>query len=141
MSGAPLAFVLHATRVSVRGADTIDPFVPGPGIDLVVERRADTRAIGTVGVRVEPDEDTLEVSVALDVEARGQGYGTEALGLVVEHALVERGFVRVVAFARSDDERTQHLLERVGLRYVALDGDDLLYLCRADARSPRDAAS
>lgn len=141
MTDAPAAFVLHAARVSVRSTDALDPFVPGPWADLTVELRADTRAIGTVGVRVEPDEDTVEVRVALEVEARGQGYGTEAVGLVVEHALTERGFVRVVAFAPSDDERTQHLLERVGLRYLALDGDDLLYLRRADARSPRDAAS
>lgn len=53
--------------------------------------------------------------------------------LVVAHALAERGFVRVVAFAASTDERTQHLLERVGLRAVAADGDDLLYLRRAAA--------
>ena len=132
MSGEARAFALHGARVVVRSVGTDDPFAPGPWVDLVIERRADTRPIGTIGVRVEPEEPTVELRIAVTVEARGAGYATEALATVVDHALTERAFVRVVAFVPSTDDRTQRLYERVGLRVVAADGDDLLYLRRAD---------
>jgi len=129
--------VVTTTQLVVRHLADDDPFTPGPWRDLVVEHRVELRTLGSLGVRVEPDEPTVEVRVALDEPARGQGYATEALAAVVDHALVERGFVRVVAFAPSADERTQHLLARVGLRAVAADGDDLVYLRRASESQPQ----
>lgn len=123
--------VVAASRVVVRHRAGGDPFAPGPWHDLVVEHRVETTELGILGIRVEADEPTVEVRITLHEAARGQGYATEALGAVVTHALAERGYVRVVAFAASTDDRTQHLLERVGLNAVAVDGDDLVYLRRA----------
>jgi len=123
--------VVTTARVVVRQPAGDDPFTPGPWHDLVVEHRAETTELGFLGVRVEADEPTVEVRIALHEPARGQGYATEALGAVATHALADRGFVRVVAFVASGDERAQHLFERVGLRAVAADGDDLVYVRRA----------
>ena len=132
MTDQPPALALDAARVVVRSTNPNDPFAPGPWADLVIERRADGHAIGSVGVRVEPEEATVEVRIEVTVKARGQGYGTEALATVVRHALVERRFVRVVAVVPAGDERAQRLYERVGLRVVATDGADLVYLRRTD---------
>jgi RimJ/RimL family protein N-acetyltransferase len=123
--------VVTTTRLVVRHRGDDDPFTPGSWHDLAVEHRVELRTLGSLGIRVEPEEPTVEVRVVLDEAARGQGYATEALTAVVDHAFGERGLARVVAFAPSADERTQHLLERVGLRAIAADGDDLVYLRRA----------
>lgn len=128
--------VVTTTRLVVRHRGDDDPFTPGPWRDLAVEHRVELRTLGSLGVRVEPEEPTVEVRVVLDEPARGQGYATEALTAVVDHALGERGFVRVVSFAPSADDRSQRLLERAGLRAVAADGDDLVYLRRAPEPHP-----
>ena len=122
--------VVTTTRIVVHHPGDDDPFRPGPWHDLVVERRVETTELGRLGVRVEAEEPTVEVRIALHQAHRGQGYATEALDAVAVHALTVRGLVRVVAFAPATDERAQRLLERVGLRAVAADGDDLVHLRR-----------
>ncbi len=83
--------VVTTTRLVVRHRGDEDPFTPGPWRDLAVEHRVERRTVGSLGVRVEPEEPTVEVRVVLD-EPAGQGYATEALTAVVDHALGERGF-------------------------------------------------
>jgi RimJ/RimL family protein N-acetyltransferase len=129
------ADLLFTARLVLR--TEVDPaarFRPGRRTLMTITRADTDEAIGEIDVRIEPEEPTAEISgVGLADHARGQGYATEALDAVVAHLLGARGFVRVVAFASSSDERAQRLLERVGLRAVAADGDDLVYLKRAGA--------
>ena len=122
---------LPTARTLVRFPGPGNPFLPGPWSDLVVVHRAERSELGRVGVRVEPEEPTIEVRVTMHGHATRQGYGTEALDAVVTHALVARGFVRVVAFADAHDDPRRRLFARVGLLPVAADGDDLVYVRRA----------
>ena len=123
--------LVRTARLVVHHAAHDDPFRdPGPWRDCVVVHGTDTSRLGWIGVRVEPDEPTVEVQIVIDEPARRQGYGAEALRAVVVQALSERAFVRVVAFAPSEDEAMQRVLYRAGLHPVAVDGDDLVYLAR-----------
>lgn len=123
--------VVRTVRLVVHHPAGSDPFVaPGTWRDLSVVRGSDATEVGRIGVRVEPEEPTVEVAVTVHAAAAGQGYGSEALGAVVTHALTDRGLLRVVAFAAATDEPRRRLFARIGLLPVAADGDDLVYLRR-----------
>ena len=101
---------------------------------LAIAPRATPGPIGRLGVRVEPDEPTAEITVSLAVEVRRRGYGAEALAALVDHLLTGCGFVRVVAVTHQDDERVHRLLGRVGFDPVARDGDEVVFSRRGDQR-------
>ena len=102
-------------------------FARGAWTQLAVERQDLGGLIGDVGVRVEPDEPTVELGVTFSVAAQRVGYATEALGAIVEHLLGVHKFERVIAVAHEDNGRVHRLLERVGLATVARDGDELIF--------------
>lgn len=105
----------------------VELFGRGVWTQLAVERQDLGGLIGDVGVRVEPDESTVELGVTFSAPAQGAGYATEALGAIVEHLLGVQEFERVIAVAHQDHRRVHRLLERVGLAAVARDGDELIF--------------
>ena len=83
-------------------------------------------ALGIIEVHMEPHEPTAELRwSASDLLA-------EALGAVIEHLFEVYALARVVAFTALHDTASQLLLEGAGLRFIAQDGDDLVYYRRAD---------
>lgn len=81
----------------------------------------------TVRVRFEAAEPTAVVEVE-DHAAEAAGPElTHALGAVVDHVFRWHEVVRVVTFVAASDEGAQHRWESVGLRAVAVDGDELVY--------------
>jgi RimJ/RimL family protein N-acetyltransferase len=62
------------------------------------------------------DEDSGRglISAWFTPDAQEQGYGTEAVGLLVEYAFAERRLNRVGAGARADNERSRATLETLG---------------------------
>ena len=86
--------------------------------------------IGDVGVRIEDLEPTAELGFTVARQHWGNGYGTEALDTVIEHLFAELALVRVVAFTDRDNAGAQRALERAGLRYVTMDGNDMVYYRR-----------
>ena len=87
-----------------------------------------TTAVGTITVRIEPDEPTAVLELALDDPDPEQRAATEAVNTLAEELLGPRALHRVVVFVLATDERTQHRLEAADIRAVAADGDDLVYL-------------
>lgn len=96
------------------------------------------------------DPGHVEVGILVfDPDARGQGIGTEAFVLWLDHLFVERGAFRVSFLTQPGNERMVRLGERCGFRLegvvrgsVMVEGtphDELLYgLTRDDPRpSPR----
>jgi len=64
--------------------------------------------------RINEDSGRAEVGVWFAPDARGQGYATEAVKLLVAHAFDERRLHRLDAGAMVSNDRSRALLERVG---------------------------
>lgn len=110
-----------------------DPFGLGAWTQLAVAHaHAPEALIGDVAVRLEREEPTAEVGFSLHPDHWGQGLMAEALDGVVSHLFSMLGLARVVAFTDQANERAQRTLERAGLRYLAMDGNDLVYYRRND---------
>lgn len=83
----------------------------------VVERRDDRAALGWVTLTVRSREHGIaEVGYTLSAEHHRQGYGSEALGLLVERAFAEPDVHRLEAVCSVDNEASWRLLERKGFR-------------------------
>ena len=82
------------------------------------------------------DFDAMECSAGihlLDDNVKGRGYGTEAERLLLRYAFEELGVVAVNADAVLKNTRSQHVMEKVGFRYVREDETFKYYRCeRAD---------
>lgn len=89
-----------------------------------------TTAVGAITVRLESDEPTAVLVLALDDPDPEQQAATAAVGALVEELLGPRALHRVVVFVLATDERTQRMLEAAEIRAVATDGDDLVYMRR-----------
>jgi len=85
---------------------------------FVVERRSEAGAIGVVGYyRAHPVLEYVDVWYVLGSrEARGHGYGREAVGLLVDHVLRAVSVERVGATCDVTNEPSFRLLEGLGFR-------------------------
>jgi RimJ/RimL family protein N-acetyltransferase len=102
-------------------------FRPGEWTQLALERNDEVGLIGDIAVRREPMEPTAEVGITLSAAAQGQGYGTEALTAVVDDLFHTLALARVIAIVHVENAAVRRLLDRVGFRVVAQDGDELIY--------------
>ncbi len=109
-------FTLAQARAFVAGMAGLDPVSPGRWVQLAIE--SDGGHVGDVAVRVDEDGRQARVGITLAGDAQGQGWGTEALGAVLDR-LFEAGLHRVVADCDVRNEASWRLLERVGMRREA----------------------
>ncbi len=87
----------------------------------VVERREDRLPLGWVTLTVRSREHGIaEVGYTLSAAYHRQGYGSEALGLLVERAFAEPELQRLEAVCSVDNEASWRLLERRGFRREGL---------------------
>ena len=90
-----------------------------------------TTDVGTITVRLEPDEPTAVLVLALEDPDPDQRAATRAVNALSEELLGPRALHRVVVLVLATDERTQRMLEAAEIRAVATDGNDLVYVRRA----------
>ena len=64
-----------------------------------------------------------------DDSVKEKGYGTQAERLILQYAFEELGMVAVNADAALKNTRSQHVLEKVGFRYVREDETFKYYRC------------
>lgn len=69
-----------------------------------------------------------------DDSVKGKGYGTQAERLILKYAFEELGMVAVNADAVLKDTRSQHVLEKVGFRYISEDDTFKYYRCEKNTR-------
>jgi RimJ/RimL family protein N-acetyltransferase len=93
-----------------------DPNALGPR--FVVETKADGQVIGVVGhYRPHPVLEFVDVWYVLGrAEARGKGYGREAVGLLTDHLFATETVERVGATCDVDNVPSYRLLEGLGFR-------------------------
>ena len=58
---------------------------------------------------------------------KGKGYGTQAERLILQYAFEDLGMVAVNADAALKNTRSQHVLEKVGFKFIKEDGDFKYY--------------
>lgn len=71
-------------------------------------------------------ECTLSIHMQNDA-AKGKGYGTRAEQLAIEYAFEKLGMKAVNADTVIKNIRSQHVLEKVGFRFIKEDGDFRFY--------------
>jgi ribosomal-protein-alanine N-acetyltransferase len=87
----------------------------------IVERRADRAPLGWMTLTVRSREHGIaEVGYTLSAAYHRQGYGTEALGLLVQRAFAEPEIQRLEAVVSIENEPSWRLLERHGFRREGL---------------------
>ena len=69
-----------------------------------------------------------------DNSVKGKGYGTQAEMLILRYAFEELGMTAVNAEAVLKNERSQHVLEKVGFRYICEDDTFRYYRCEGSSR-------
>ena len=69
-----------------------------------------------------------------DNSVKGKGYGTQAEMLILRYAFEELGMTAVNAEAVLKNERSQHVLEKVGFRYICEDDTFRYYRCEGSRR-------
>jgi RimJ/RimL family protein N-acetyltransferase len=87
--------------------------------ELIIERIADGRPVGTIGWHLErygPNEESgaWNVGIALVPEARGHGYGSEAQRLVADFLFATTTLHRVEASTDVENTAEQRSLEKAG---------------------------
>jgi RimJ/RimL family protein N-acetyltransferase len=104
----------HDFVASLRGAT---PGVPGEWFQFALERRSGGGLVGDLALKVDADEPRqAEVGFTLAPAHQGQGYATEALEGLLEHAFDAFGLHRVVAVTDALNAPAAALLERMGMR-------------------------
>ena len=95
----------------------------------VVERRDDGAVMGFCGLKRgnpgSPIDGLLEVGWMLAVPYWGQGYASEAARASIDWAWTNLAEDRIVAITAKRNRKSQRLMERLGMTYIA--GDDFDY--------------
>ena len=79
---------------------------------------------------IDPEKREYSLGIHLrDDSVKEKGYGTQAERLILQYAFEELGMVAVNADAALKNTRSQHVLEKVGFRYVREDETFRYYRC------------
>jgi RimJ/RimL family protein N-acetyltransferase len=105
----PLAAATELVQTFAAG----DPQEPG-WFQYAIERAADHRLIGDVGVCLHDNAMQAELGFTIAPDEQGHGYATEAVGRIVDHLVGERGLRRLAAECDARNVASAALLRRLG---------------------------
>ncbi|MER6832519.1 GNAT family N-acetyltransferase [Streptomyces cellulosae] len=97
----------------------------------VLVRREDDRAVGAMGFHGAPVDGRVEIGYDLVVEARGNGYATEALRTLSAWALAQDAVHTVVAVVEETNVASQKVVTRAGFTEVSRHENQITYELRA----------
>lgn len=85
-------------------------------------------AVGGIGVTGIPDETgACETGYGMDLNQRGKGYATEALGCLAQWAFQNPGLKTIIAHTVIDGLSSQKVLQKAGFQYVKTEGELILW--------------
>ncbi|AJY77407.1 GNAT family N-acetyltransferase [Paenibacillus beijingensis] len=104
---------------------TIDPDLLGWGVWLVISK--DTKeAIGDIGFKGKPVEETVEVGYGFLPEARNKGYATESVEALIKWAFSTHKVNQVIAECLIENHQSIKVLEKIGMHRVD-NKDEMIY--------------
>jgi ribosomal-protein-alanine N-acetyltransferase len=109
-----------------------DPGLYGWGIWLMIDASS-KEVVGDIGFKGKPDRGSVEIGYSILPACRRQGYGIEAARALVDWALGHREVDTIRAECEKDNIASIHLLEKLGMRRLAEDGDLLKWEIRKAA--------
>ncbi|MFJ4923951.1 GNAT family N-acetyltransferase [Streptomyces sp. NPDC088725] len=114
---------------------------PRPFGAYEIRLRADGVAIGGIGFHGAPDDSgRVTIGYGLVPRARGNGYASEALRVLLEFARAS-GITRVLGDADQDNIASQRVMTTAGMRLVAEDAKLKYYRIDWDGPAESDALS
>jgi RimJ/RimL family protein N-acetyltransferase len=126
-AGYPLGSSLLGAELTLAAAARKRPLGVFGSYQLI--RRADGQVIGDAGFLGPPDATgAVNVDCAIAEDARGQGYATEALAVLLDWAREQTGLTCVLADTTRSNLASQRLLERAGMHRVGEDGELIYYM-------------
>ena len=93
-----------------------EPFTPGEWFQFAVELKETGELVGDLGFRIGEDGRQAEVGYTLAKGHWGEGYASEAVSRLLDHAFKELGLHRVHATVDQENVPSVAVLERLGLR-------------------------
>lgn len=87
---------------------------------MAVERREDRAPLGMCGLVKRDGLDDPDLGFALLACHAGRGYAREAATATLDDARGRLGLARVLAITTPENERSQRLLERLGMRFEGM---------------------
>jgi [ribosomal protein S5]-alanine N-acetyltransferase len=92
-----------------------DPSDVSLSLDMAVIERTSERYIGGVSLRpVDGDPAIIDIGYAFAVDSHGKGYGTEAVGAMVDEAFRARGAERIFGNAFVGNHGSRRVMEKLG---------------------------
>lgn len=93
--------------------------IPDTWVQLVLILKEKDILIGDIGLHFLQDIAQVEIGYALDPTFQGKGYAEEAVRGVMKYLFKDLKKHRVMASVDPDNERSIHLLEKLGMRKEA----------------------
>ena len=101
--------------------------------DGIILQKADQRAIGGIGFHGPPDEaGRVEIGYNIIPAYEGQGYATEMARRVIDWAFHTSGIEVITAECLDDNIGSIRVLEKVGMRRLAPEGNRLKWELRKE---------
>jgi RimJ/RimL family protein N-acetyltransferase len=97
---------------------------PGAWFQVAIEH--DGAFVGDVAFWPDPDEQLVEIGYSLHPDHQRKGYAIEAVAALVR-ALRDHGAQAVVAGCDVGNERSAHLLERLGFTFTGIEDGERIY--------------
>jgi ribosomal-protein-alanine N-acetyltransferase len=99
----------------------VDPRADPEWLSLVIELKAEEKAIGHVGIGVRKTGEHRQGMIGwlLGRKYQGQGYATEAARALVTVGFEQLGLHRITARTHTENRRSWYLMERLGMRREA----------------------
>lgn len=110
-------YSLRDALAFVASLEGLAPGTPGTWFQFAVIRASDDHLIGDVALRTtRGDPRQAELGFTFATAHQGQGYATEAVGVVLDYAFSRLSMHRIFSLTDLRNRRAQRLLERVGFR-------------------------
>jgi len=101
-----------------------DPNLLGWGVWLVISKDS-KEAIGDIGFKGQPVDETVEVGYGFLPEAQNKGYATESVKALIDWAFSTNEVKQVIAECHKENQPSIKVLEKLGMQRIS-DSDDMI---------------
>jgi RimJ/RimL family protein N-acetyltransferase len=108
-------YTLADAQAFIRGVRTA--WSGGRSLVFAIERKADSKLIGAVGLTLQPNFDRAELGYWLGRAHWGRGYATEAARAVVDVGFERLNLNRIFAACFAGNSASERVMQKLGMTY------------------------